>query len=178
MRRILLLVISLVISIVSIKAQSKDSIQVLETDKNRLASDNSNGNINAEFGIVLGVPSAINLVFAKHIGDFLFKLSGGFLGSGTYGAQFEVGYKFYEEKETYQAIGLGVGHSVITTNKTRQFYAYESYAYSNRDTWDYIALNYMLNTKGFYLNAGLSHGSGTFTSPQIVLQIGYVIQIR
>ena len=56
------------------------------------------------------------------------------------------------------------------------FVAGSSYLEKNWDkkTWDYIGIAYNLNYKDFYLEAGITSGSGSYSNPQIMFQIGYV----
>ncbi len=175
MRKILIVLILFAATVACLHSQSQDSIIVVENGRSYKIYDNSKEKVKGEFGAVIGTPGVVNVVMAAHTGGFLFKFSGGFLGSGTYGAQFEVGYKFYEEDETYHGFGLGIGHSVLTTNDDDGYYRYPN---SKRHVWDYAAISYLLNTRGLYINLGLSHGQGSYPSPQLLFQIGYVFQIR
>lgn len=160
---------------ISLQSQTKDTVYVVEDDKVYTILKNPQPkNVKAELGFVIGTPGVTNLVIAAHTNDFLFKLTAGYFDAGSYGAQFDIGYKVFKEDETYQAIGLGTGYSVIT-NQEEDYYNYTS---QKRYNWKYLVLDYILNTRGFYLNLGLSAGVGSFPNPQLMFQIGYVYQFR
>ena len=127
----------------------------------------------AEIGFTLGTPVGFNLLMSIHSTDYIFKLSGGYIGDGDYGGEFNVIYKFYESEETYQGFGLAYGYTGINMADVRRIGEDPDYL-----TWDYFAANYTLNTMGFYISAGLANGPPTDPAPVPVFQIGYVYQIR
>jgi hypothetical protein len=164
----------LTLSFVTTQAQTKDTVYMITRDtvyfhqnKERIKP------IKAELGVLFGTPSGVNLTSAIHANDFIFRLTGMYLPN-VYGIQADFGYKFSEEDYTYHAITLSGGVSRFESGDSYDYYYY----YQRYDYWDYIGLNYMLNTRGFLFAVGLSAGSGTFSNPQLMLQIGYSYQFR
>jgi len=179
MKNITFVLLLFLLSALCLQSQTKDTVYVVQKDTVYYVPMPSRNvdHVKAELGIVLGTPSGLNLILAAHTTDAIFKISGAYLGPTLYGGQFDIGYKFSENKRTYHGVGLGfgfanIGTTEITTNQWNQ------YEYKERNHWQYVAVNYMLNTYGFYLNAGLSAGSGSFSNPQLMLQIGYAYQFR
>lgn len=118
-----------------------------------------------EFGVTLGTPGGLNAVIGRWFGPFGLKLSGMYLGS-LYGAQLEFSAKLSENKVRTHAITGMLGTLHLDTKN--------DFNLTEHKNWDYFGLAYTLNVSGFYLQAGLSVGNGSFTSPQILFQIGYV----
>jgi hypothetical protein len=166
-------------SSVGLLSQTKDTIYVVQKDTVYYVptSAKSVDRVKAELGIALGTPSGLNLILAAHTNDVLFKISGSYLGNSLFGGQFDIGYKISEFNETYHGIGLGFGFARLTTTE-EESYGWDYYEVRTRHHWEYVSLNYMLNTFGFYFNAGLSVGSGSFSNPQLMVQIGYAYQFR
>lgn len=130
-------------------------------------------NTSSEFGITFGTPSGLNLVVATHIGKIMIKGSGLYLGDIAKGLQFEIGYKLSEFARTYHAINLVGGYSSLQS-KEQTIFGEQTV----QKKWTYVGIVYNLNTNGFYLQPGLSIGTGDFTNPQFMFQIGYVYQFR
>ncbi|MER3327992.1 MAG: hypothetical protein RIF34_00325 [Candidatus Kapaibacterium sp.] len=107
--------------------------------------------------------------YAQHFDSFLVKISGLYLGKFQ-GGQLDIGYKLNTSKKTYQAITIAAGLSRFPED------AREFRQPPTPRKWDYVSINYLLNTKGFLLSVGLSSGEGDFTNPQLMFQIGYSSQ--
>lgn len=161
------------IGTISLQAQTKDTVYMITRDTVYLQQKTKFSPIKAELGVVVGTPSGVNLTSAIHANDFIFRLTGMYLPT-IYGLQADFGYKFSESDETYHAITLAGGVSRFETSNDYDYY----YHYQLYDYWDYVGLNYMLNTRGFLFAIGLSAGSGTFPSPQLLIQVGYSYQFR
>jgi hypothetical protein len=163
-----------------VEIQSSDSIRfvfkmdLVEKIEFMVDKDQGYKSTMTEFGGTFGTPAVINLVFGKHFDKYMVKASGMYLGSTAKGIQLELGLKLSEFKNTYHAISLVGGYSYIK-NKQTSLYGYEQYQVSE---WMYGGIVYNLNTNGFYLQPGLSIGSGSYNNPQIMIQIGYVYQFR
>lgn len=133
--------------------------------------NNTEQQINYEFGIVLGNPSALNLNLIYHLDKFIIKSSGNYLGS-LYGVQFDLGYKIYQTNTTYHAFTIAGGFSrypknnnIFNTNENGAKYGYGS-------------LNYLLSYNGLFMSLGVSTGNSSLKSPRASIQIGYNIQFR
>lgn len=171
MKILIISIIALSFWTISLQAQTKDTVYIATKDTVYLSSKEKINPINGEIGLYLGTPAGINLTGAIHADRLLVRLSGMSLSTIS-GIQVDVGYKFSEKLKTYHALTVGVGTFKIASTQT------DSYNSSSVNWWDYVSLNYMLNTKGFLLGVGLSVGDGTFTNPQLMFQIGYSYQIR
>ncbi len=126
----------------------------------------------AELGVTIGTPASLNLVAGKHFENTMIKASGFYLGDISKGIQLELGYKLAEFARTYHAINIVAGVAELRESNAKYI---NNYIYKS---WQYIGVVYNLNTNGFYLQTGLSHSYGDFSSPQLLLQIGYVYQFR
>lgn len=139
----------------------------------------------SELGGTIGTPAAINFVFGKHFDKYMVKASGMYLGRTAHGIQLELGLKLSEFKRTYHAVNIIGGYSFLQIESLSQNSGYKQYESTE---WSYGGIVYNLNTNGFYLQAGLSLGSGIYshptkgiedvTNPQFMFQIGYVYQFR
>ncbi len=113
-----------------------------------------------ELGIVAGSPAGLNILLGHSIDDFIFKLSGLYVGK-IYGIQVNLGLMLSNNINRYHSLNFIAGSSFSESNLSK-------------NTWDYFGIAYNLNYKDFYLEAGISSGSGSYSNPQIMLQIGYV----
>ncbi len=161
-----LIITLFLILVTSTNVHSQEQIKV-EQDKYVL--DAPKEYLSSEFGLVFGTPGTINLNYAKHFGGLLMKVSGMYLANFQ-GAQLDVGYKVYLEKRTYQAITIAGGMS-----RFPQETALFAIPLPTKK-WDYVSINYLLNTQGFLFSLGLSAGEGDFTTPQFMFQIGFSSQ--
>ncbi len=66
--------------------------------------------VKGELGVVLGTPAGANVIASTHFDSMLLKGSLGYFGSGNIGYQLELGYKFSELTNTYQAVSVGIGY--------------------------------------------------------------------
>jgi hypothetical protein len=111
----------------------------------------------AEFGLTLGTPAGINFALGSWFGPIGFRVSGMQLGKRTAGIQVNVGYKLSDNATRSHVLAVVAGSLV-----------------AGFQSWGYAGVVYNLNLSGFFVEAGLTAGSGSFTSPQAILQIGYV----
>jgi hypothetical protein len=93
------------------------------------------------------------------------RLSGGFLetdhGRSIEGIQFGIIRRIDDVPPMEQDLSLSVGY-------------FRSNVGSSGSKWDYFSGNYSLLWGSFYLETGLSVGAGDFTSPQLLIQVGYI----
>lgn len=114
------------------------------------------------FGAALGTPAGLNLIFGRSFGGFGMRLSGMVFGGRLYGAQVDV-VRIGRTSESFSHQPfLGVGTLHVKGGGT------------GGGDWTYVAAGYGLNSGGFHFDIGLSVGSGDFSNPQLMLQIGYV----
>ena len=114
-----------------------------------------------EVGGSLGTPAVLNLVVGYQTPRFGVRGSGLYFGSSVHGFQISPGVHFGPANKAWHGIGAVFGTMNLLDQK-----------------FTYAGLAYQLTTRGgFYLEAGFSGGSGDFTSPQLLLQIGGVARI-
>lgn len=174
MKSFIFATIVLIFISINLQSQTKDTVYVVTKDTVFIQNAQPNTElktkrISTELGIALGTPAIINLIVTQHFSDFLVKLSGIYLDKYE-GIQIDFGYKFSESRYTYHAITLGAGYLDYSA------YLDNNGHFNNRSYWEYASLQYLLNTKGFLFSAGLSAGDGSFSNPQLMLQIGYSYQ--
>ena len=110
-----------------------------------------------ELGITLGTPSGLNLAGGGWNGRFGVRATGMFYGPSFYGFQTTLGFKLLDDPKTLHSVGLAFGT-----------FRWEF------DDWTSVGAVYNTNFRGFFLETGLEVGRGDFSSPQFVLQIGYM----
>ncbi|MFH1051268.1 MAG: hypothetical protein V1779_10125 [bacterium] len=121
-----------------------------------------------EAGINLGTPGGVNLLVGKWFSPIGIKVSGMNLGK-IYGIQGNLMYKISDDYNTCHSLGLSTGVSHMELEKTDIWGETETEIYD----WQYYGVVYNLNWSGFWLEAGLCGGTGDFTSPQLMAQIGF-----
>jgi hypothetical protein len=123
----------------------------------------------------LGTPAALHLIGGYYMGPIGARASLGYLGR-LYGAQLNL-YRNLTRKEGFsQNLGIAAGYSniphfVFDENTSRIFV-------DRTMTWTYISAVYDVNVNGIFGEIGLSFGSGSFSNPQLMLQVGYVFEFR
>jgi hypothetical protein len=126
----------------------------------------------SRIALSIGTPGGLNLCFSHWGADRLgFRLTGGYVGRNTghtAGGQAEMILRFHEGGRTIEDVSVGVGRSEIYSRRGDFFW----YSGSSTKTWTYIGGFYNLNSHAFFLQVGLTFGSGAYSSPQIGLQIG------
>lgn len=105
-----------------------------------------------EFGVAVLTPGGVNFVVK---GGSL-QASVGYLGSDTYGA--EVGYNFIKNKDGFF--------------RTAQIIAGSS-SLDGKD-WNYGGVSATFRAGGFFIEPGVTAGSGDYSSPQFSLQVGWL----
>lgn len=122
-----------------------------------------------ELGINLGTPAGVNLALGYWFGEFGLRASGMVLGS-IQGFQGNAGIKLSDNANRSHVLALIFGQSRLEEKKVYLF-GPDEVVYR---TWSYFGLAYELNWHGFFVEAGLTAGSGDFSSPQVAAQIGYM----
>jgi hypothetical protein len=109
----------------------------------------------SELGITVGTPSGVNLAVARWFGQYGVRVCGMAFDS-LRGIQAAVAYKISDNSDRSHSVAVVFGGSKITGK-----------------VWNYTGVAYNLNYGNFFLEAGVSAGSGSFTTPQLLLQLGY-----
>lgn len=115
-------------------------------------------------GATFGTPGGLNLNLWYMWSSFGFQLSGGYIGT-VYGTQANLAWKIGDYQKFLHTLFVGAGHSSVTTKENNL---------EITKRWTYGIVGYNLNWYGFFLELGITLGSGDFKSPQFAGQIGYV----
>lgn len=127
-------------------------------------------------GGTLVTPAGLNLVVAHYSRSLGVRLAAGYWGS-IGGAQIDLAYEMGRRRNFSHHLYLGVGASSVEVEEMVSAGRYYNVATSTK-TWQYVGLGYDVNWNGFFVSSGLNIGSGDFSSPQLMAQIGYVYEIR
>jgi hypothetical protein len=119
-------------------------------------------------GVAVGTPAIVNLIGGYNFSEWGIRLSGGIVPETAAGLQFDLRRNVGYSGSLAHNLHVGVGSLVLDNGNPWISY----------DWWDYVAIGYDLNWGGFYLAGDLSFGEGTYSSPQILAQIGYVHEFR
>ncbi len=126
-----------------------------------------------EAGLTFGLPGGINLVGGYSFGALGFRVSGGYLGA-IYGVELAMPIALSSSDNICHYLAVigsttvrrsSVSGDLNTTTETL-------------NTFTGFGAAYQLNYSGFFFELGGLLGSGTLSSPQYTLQIGYVHQFR
>ena len=116
------------------------------------------------FGATLFMPGGLNFVGGYHYDNFGAIGEVGYFPSVIFGFQIEFLYNLKSSRQFEHNLGIGGGFSYMF--------------YDGEEDWGYLELLYNLNIYGFFIEAGLSIGSGSYTNPQVRFQIGYVYRFN
>jgi hypothetical protein len=119
-----------------------------------------------ELGINFGTPAGLNIAAGYWFGIVGTRLSGMYLGSTISGIQANVGFKMSDNSNRSHVLAAVFGASHLILDE-------DSYFERERN-WTYVGAAYNLNLGGFFLEAGVTVGHGDYSSPQVVLQLGYM----
>ena len=126
------------------------------------------------FGGVLGTPAGGNFVVGSYWSRFGIRLSFGYWGDAVSGLELSLPINLYRSEHTSQNIALVASTTTVQTTETDY---YGQYQYDR--TFAGFGPAYQVNLSGFSGELGLAFGSGgDFSSPQIMLQLGYVHEFR
>lgn len=122
-------------------------------------------------GFTLISPGGFNLLAGAYL-DPIFGVSieGGMLPDKMYGAQLNLLINISRKKTLDQNFGLCFGYSYFDNFSFNENNSYKD--------WEYGGIFYDINYRGVYLQCGISFGSGSFESPQALLQLGYVYRFN
>ncbi|MBI5325433.1 MAG: hypothetical protein HZB41_09220 [Ignavibacteriae bacterium] len=120
----------------------------------------------AMFGPTFLLPGGINLLFGYHYSTFGVRGEFGIfpVDDAIYGFQMNVFYNLFRNKSFEHNVSIAGG------------YSHQDH-YIDRD-WAYIGVMYDFNIYGFFMEFGLTLGSGYYSNPQMALQLGYVYRFN
>jgi len=113
-----------------------------------------------ELGVNIGIPSAFNVSLGNWFGPFGLRLSGMSFEKAK-GFQVNIEYKLSDNIDRRHGLAAVLGSSKIISDGLAK-------------EWNYFGITYELNWSGFFFETGMSAGKGSFSSPQLLLQIGYM----
>ncbi|MBU2986668.1 hypothetical protein KO528_14990 [Saccharophagus degradans] len=130
---------------------------------------------NTEVGVSLGTPGAINLVVKKDMWGLPLQISGGAM-ENILGV--EIGYRFYVNNDNiFRSAQLVTGYTSVTnTYQTIRLQGnnYVLADYDEKKSWSYIGVSNTFQFGGFFIEPGLNIGTGEYTSPQLLIQAGWL----
>ncbi len=126
-----------------------------------IATPTALANTQSSLGLSIGSPALINVVFKSNEFGLPIQISGGIWGDEIKGA--EIGISFYQnETSIFSSAQFIVGYS---ENKKSNDY---------KDKWTYAGVSATYNYGNFYIEPGISFGSGDYSNPQLLLQAGWL----
>lgn len=134
----------------------------------------------ALLGITALTPAGINLVGGYYGSTFGVRACAGYLGA-IGGLQGNFVFNVVRSRRYTGNITVMFGYMSLTTTShyVSTFGPYGArYDSDLTRTWSYFGAGYEFNWGGFFLEPALSIGSGSFSNPQLLLQIGYVHEFR
>jgi len=127
--------------------------------------------VRSTYGITVGTPAALNLTTSQYFGSKLgLRLSGGYLpghcDSHLAGLQLGVCWKLKERSNSLFDAGLVFGYTEIENGRTAM----------DDELWRYMGVTGSYQWRSFFIEGGLTVGSGTHPNPQGVLQVGFIFK--
>lgn len=115
-------------------------------------------------GLSIGSPAGANIVIKSNELGFPLQVSGGYWGDKIRGL--EVGYNFYQNQDSFfHSAQVIAGYSDIEENRFEN------------STWRYTGVSATFKKGGFFMEPGLTFGSGDYSNPQVTFQIGWMRQL-
>jgi hypothetical protein len=115
------------------------------------------------FGVSLGSPAGANFVIKTNKFGLPLQVSGGYWGDKAKGI--ELGYSFFQnESSLFSSAQFIVGHSEIEDKSS----------YPIIEKWTYAGISTTFSTGSFYIEPGLTFGSGDHSNPQFTIQVGWL----
>lgn len=119
-----------------------------------------------ELGLSLGYPAAVNFISGYYINYFGVRVSGSYIYLAT-GVELELKYKPFQDLAYNHFIKLVIGYSEIKKDK------FASQGKLSTFLWKYLGLSYEVRYKGFFIDFGLSYGTGDYKIPNLIYKFGY-----
>ena len=112
-------------------------------------------------GFSLGTPAMLNLVSIVHLPITTISVSGMYWGEDPVGLQVGASVFRSEQKSFFRALNLIIG-----------MMDYEDGDYGRE--WNYYGIDGLFSWKLLFIQPGVTAGNGSFSSPQISMQIGFL----
>ena len=132
--------------------------EIIELKHGRVYKDNY-----AMLGLSFGLPGGINAIWGYHFGKIGSRAEFGFFPGDDFMAGVQANFllNLFQNRNFETNLSIGTG-----------------YFQQGNDDYVYIGPFYDLNFYGVFLELGLGFGSGKYTSPQFLAQIGYVFRFN
>jgi hypothetical protein len=125
-------------------------------------------------GLTLVQPGGFNLTGGGHFSDVLgIRATVGMVPGSMFGTQFNLLYSLSRLEHFESNISILGGYSIIERG-----HDYYGQAVENDMDWLYFGTSIDANIYGIFLELGLTVGSGYFSNPQLLFQIGYVYRFN
>lgn len=126
-----------------------------------------------QFGVALGTPGGVNLVMKKEIAGHPIQLAVGYTGK-AYGI--EAGYSFYYNRDSAMRSWQVIAGSSTIKDNALTYYSTQDVVYRvyEDEDWNYAGVSGTFQYGGFYIEPGITVGSGDFSSPQLTIQVGWL----
>ena len=125
-----------------------------------VAADSASPGPGHRAGVSLITPAGINFVYEANLSFATITASGMHWGESddsAAGAQLGVSFYRRESDSRFRSLNLIAGTSRLED-----------------EHWDYVGVEAMIAWDHFFLAPGLTRGSGTYSSPQLSLQLGWL----
>jgi|GEM_PF-954171 hypothetical protein len=130
------------------------------------------------FGGVFGTPAGGNFVVGSYWRRTGVRLAVGYWGSTLAGIELSLPVNLYRSEHTSHDVAFVAWSSVIESTETSYDAFGGPYQYTTSRSFTGYGPAYQVNLSGFSGEFGLAFGSGDFSSPQIMFQLGYVHEFR
>lgn len=122
-------------------------------------------------GLTLGTPAVGHVRVGGRFDGWAMHASLGYWGE-VYGIQLSPMLLLSRDEKTYHYLSGMVGYSHLRYARVTSTWNYINIR--EQVEWLYAGAGYVFNTRGFFLELGLTAGAGSFSTPQLIFQIGYV----
>ncbi len=121
------------------------------------------------FGVTFLTPAIVQLLGGYSFDSWLARAAIGYLPNTSFGFEICFGKNLSRSYNFSQNISVGF---------TSTRYTERGYDGKTIRRWNGGFIGYDFNWGGFFLETGLSFGKGDFRSPQLLLQLGYVYELK
>ena len=126
-------------------------------------------------GISIGSPAGVQIMSGYYFKGFGIRASAGYIGR-LYGGQINFMLNLKKHENFTSNLSLIAGYSHFDLGEQTDPFGFR--IGEDIREWRYGGITWDANWSGFFLEAGLSAGSGDFHTPQIVFQIGYLYEFK
>ncbi len=127
--------------------------------------------VRSTYGITLGTPAGLNLTTSQYVGSKLgLRLSGGYWPARwdgfLAGVQLGICWKLRERCSSLLDAAITCGYDEINHGRSIE----------DDNFWRFVGLAGSYKWRSFFIEGGLTVGTGTYPNPQGILQVGLIIK--